>query len=370
MGVDRSRVLWDYSSMRKENTHMDHFEDRIVLSNSNPLSWINDILNDKVSVSRKWDGAPSIFVGRDESGIYVAKKGIFNKTPKLYHTSEQIEASLDGDLASKFIEVLETMRDSNLQVGDLIQGDLLFTRGDIQQTDNNYTFQANTIVYSTAIDLTKYWVGIVWHTKYVDGTAVYGHDIVNMIGDVWGLWQFNATDDIDPIDKNARALLEYMKKDYNSKKQSFTLNPFTIDLWCVYINYAIKKGLFNHESNVNGFADFVIGHMQRACDKVKREETKQKRIQEYAPVFQDLPKMAIVGELHGLLYQMKMVILESLNSCSSIDTYLRTSTGLIPTGHEGYVVINKSGVDAVKIVDREEFSRANFSEDVLKGWDK
>ena len=51
-------------------------------------------------------------------------------------------------------------------------------------------------------------------------------------------------------------------------------------------------------------------------------------------------------------------------------TSLRTSTGLIPTGHEGYVVINKHGKDAVKIVDREEFSRANFSDDILKGWDK
>ena len=87
-------------------------------------------------------------------------------------------------------------------------------------------------------------------------------------------------------------------------------------------------------------------------------------------MFSDLPKIKIVGELHGLLYKMKMVILESLNRSSSIDTFLRTSTGLIPTGHEGYVVINKHGKDAVKIVDREEFSRANFSDDILKGWDK
>ena len=349
---------------------MDHFEDRLVLAKSNPLSWIDDILNDKVSVSRKWDGAPSIFVGRDQHGTYVAKKGIFNKNPKLYHTSEEIEADLSGDLASKFNEVLDTMQDCKLEVGDLIQGDLLFTRGDIQLQNDTYTFQANTIVYSSDEDLTKYWVGIVWHTKYVDGEALYGHDIVQMVGDVWGLWQFNATDDIDPIDKNARALLEYMKNDYDSKKKSFTLNPLTIDLWVCYINHTIKEGKFDHESNVNGFADFVVGHLQRKVDQVKREETKQKRIDEYAPVFSDLPKIKIVGELHGLLYKMKMVILQSLNRGSSIDTFLRTSTGLIPTGHEGYVVINKHGKDAVKIVDREEFSRANFSDDVLKGWDK
>ena len=349
---------------------MDHFEDRLVLAKKNPLSWIDDVLNNNVSISRKWDGAPSIFVGRDDRGIYIAKKGLFNKNPKLYYTSEEIEADLSDDLASKFNEVLDTMQDCKLEVGDLIQGDLLFTRGDIQFQNDTYTFQANTIVYSSDEDLTKYWVGIVWHTKYVDSTAVYGQDIVSMVGDVWGLYQFNATDEIDPIDKNAKALLEYMKNDYNSKKKSFSLDPMTIDLWVCYINHTIKKGKFNHESNVNGFADFVVGHLQRKVDQVKRHETKQKRIEEYAPVFNDLPKMNIVGELHGLLYKMKMVILESLNRSSSIDTFLRTSTGLIPTGHEGYVVINKHGKDAVKIVDREEFSRANFSDDILKGWDK
>ena len=349
---------------------MDHFEDRLVLAKKNPLSWIDDVLNNDVSISRKWDGAPSIFVGRDDHGIYIAKKGLFNKNPKLYYTEEEIEADLSGELATKFCDVLDIVKDANLETGDLIQGDLLFTRGDIQFQNDTYTFQANTIVYSSDEDLTKYHVGIVWHTKYVDSTAVYGQDIVSMVGDVWGLYQFNATDEIDPIDKNAKALLEYMKNDYNSKKKSFSLDPMTIDLWVCYINHTIKKGKFNHESNVNGFSDFVVGHLQRKVDQVKRHETKQKRIEEYAPVFNDLPKMNIVGELHGLLYKMKMVILESLNRSSSIDTFLRTSTGLIPTGHEGYVVINKHGKDAVKIVDREEFSRANVSDDILKGWDK
>ena len=238
---------------------MDHFEDRLVLAKKNPLSWIDDVLNNDVSISRKWDGAPSIFVGRDDHGIYIAKKGLFNKNPKLYYTSEEIEADLSDDLASKFNEVLDTMQDCKLEVGDLIQGDLLFTRGDIQFQNDTYTFQANTIVYSSDEDLTKYWVGIVWHTKYVDSTAVYGQDIVSMVGDVWGLYQFNATDEIDPIDKNAKALLEYMKNDYNSKKKSFSLDPMTIDLWVCYINHTIKKGKFNHESNVNGFSDFVRG---------------------------------------------------------------------------------------------------------------
>ena len=42
----------------------------------------------------------------------------------------------------------------------------------------------------------------------------------------------------------------------------------------------------------------------------------------------------------------------------------------IRDSQEGYVAIDKLGGDAVKIVDRMEFSYANFSPDILKGWDK
>ena len=51
-------------------------------------------------------------------------------------------------------------------------------------------------------------------------------------------------------------------------------------------------------------------------------------------------------------------------------TFLKTRKGYRTTGQEGYVAIDKLGGDAVKIVDRMEFSFANFSPTILKGWDK
>ena len=110
--------------------------------------------------------------------------------------------------------------------------------------------------------------------------------------------------------------------------------------------------------------------MKKSVDQVKKIETKKKRIDLYAPVLKDLPHMVAVDKMHSLLYKMKLVILKSLNKASSIETYLKTKDGLVPTGHEGYVAINKHGIDAVKIVDRMEFSYANFSPDVIKGWTK
>ena len=49
---------------------------------------------------------------------------------------------------------------------------------------------------------------------------------------------------------------------------------------------------------------------------------------------------------------------------------MKTRNGFKVTGAEGYVAIDKLGGDAVKIVDRMEFSFNNFSPDTLKGWDK
>ena len=71
----------------------------------------------------------------------------------------------------------------------------------------------------------------------------------------------------------------------------------------------------------------------------------------------------------NVITQAKQMVIDKLNKASSIGTFLRTNKGLEATNQEGFVAIDKLG-SAVKIVDRMEFSRANFSPDVLKGWQK
>jgi hypothetical protein len=50
-----------------------------------------------------------------------------------------------------------------------------------------------------------------------------------------------------------------------------------------------------------------------------------------------------------------------------MDTFIRTDNGYRVTAPEGFVAIDQMG-DAVKLVDRLEFSRANFN--AAKAWDK
>ena len=75
-------------------------------------------------------------------------------------------------------------------------------------------------------------------------------------------------------------------------------------------------------------------------------------------------------DLQKYIVLAKLKLINILNKLSNINTFVKTRTGYKTTGPEGYVAIDKLGGDAVKIVDRMEFSYNNFSPDILKGWDK
>ena len=75
-------------------------------------------------------------------------------------------------------------------------------------------------------------------------------------------------------------------------------------------------------------------------------------------------------ELQKQIVLAKMKLINKLDSLKKIDTFVKTNKGYKVTGEEGYVAIDKLGGDAVKLVDRMEFSYNNFSPDILKGWDK
>ena len=67
---------------------------------------------------------------------------------------------------------------------------------------------------------------------------------------------------------------------------------------------------------------------------------------------------------------VKLKLINKLNKLNSLETFIKTRKGFKVTGQEGYVAIDTIGGDAVKLVDRMEFSYNNFSPDILKGWDK
>ena len=96
----------------QKNTHMTHIEDKVLYGGVNgtrdaimALRSLRDALGGvhDGNVSVKWDGAPAVFAGTDPSDgrFFVAKKGIFNKSPKVYKSDADIDADTSGDLNTK-----------------------------------------------------------------------------------------------------------------------------------------------------------------------------------------------------------------------------------------------------------------------------
>ena len=121
----------------EKNVHMEHMED-IILNGGvdgtrqviNYLRSLRDMLagnsKSKVNVTVKWDGAPAIFAGIDPSDkkFFVAKKGIFNKNPKVYKTNKDIDDDVaKGDLNIKLKLALKHL--PAVGIKGVVQGDFL-----------------------------------------------------------------------------------------------------------------------------------------------------------------------------------------------------------------------------------------------------
>src|SRR5210317_139179 len=101
----------------QKNTHMTHIEDSVLYGGVKgtreaifALRDLRDMLGGKktAKVSVKWDGAPAVFAGIDptDGKFFVAKKGIFNKSPKVYKTDADVDADTSGDLSDKLKDAL------------------------------------------------------------------------------------------------------------------------------------------------------------------------------------------------------------------------------------------------------------------------
>ena len=164
---------------------MTHIEDKVVYGGVNgarqaimALRSLRDMLGGVKdgNVSVKWDGAPAVFAGIDPSDgrFFVAKKGIFNKSPKVYKSNADIDDDTSGDLNDKLKQALQYLPE--LGIKGVVQGDFLFGPGDLKTSrikgKSYLTFHPNTIIYAipSGTEMAKQVkaakIGIVWHTSY------------------------------------------------------------------------------------------------------------------------------------------------------------------------------------------------------------
>ena len=400
-----------------KNLHLEHLEDEIlnygVDGGRAALNFLRSLRNmlaggsrSSVNMTVKWDGAPAIFAGIDpEDGkFFVAKKSVFNVSPKLYKTDAEINADLSGTLNAKFKVALKEF--SKLGIKGVLQGDLMFT-DDVEKTtidgDKYLTFQPNTIVYAIpdnsvlAKIINKANVGIVWHTTYTGDTlqgmkASFGANISSLRkpSSVWmddatykdasGSATFTAAETekvtaiLSQVGTTFRKIHSGHLNSFLKLQESMTGALAGASLK-TYNNSMVRAGekITNPMSHAKGYEAWVWDSVQKQIDKAKSEKGKDKyrNIQkEYVREVKKYTRNLIqIITFQNLLVDAKMQIVQKLNSVKGLtDTFIKTKNGFKVTNPEGFVAIDRVSGGAVKLVDRMEFSYNNFT--AIKAWDK
>ena len=393
-----------------KNTHLNHLEDNVFLGGVDGtrdsidfLRKFRDVLQGKsrrpVNTSVKWDGAPALWIGPHpiNKRLMVAKKSLFNKVPLFYQSVKEIELTTDlsDELKKKFKMAFEMYE--GVTMDKILQGDFLFDQDDLKKTRVDgveyITFHPNTIAYSIPADselakkIKTMKMGIVFHTSYSGSsienlTATAG---VNLPKAPEGVWQIDA-DYKDMQGSASMTATETAKIDRHmsnlgthfrmvSKQTMDILNDPVIAAFCTtYTNAFIRANKTpTPEEAAAGLGPYIQGRFKTEIDKLKTPAGKQRRMEAMAAVVKPLSmipghELVSVFHLYYGLQEVKNIIIKKLSSAGFIKTFLKTKDGWKVTGQEGYVATDSLGKNSVKLVDRLEFSYANFSDDVIKGW--
>ena len=347
----------------------------------------------------KWDGAPAVFAGinPENNQFFVGTKSVFNKNAKINYTPEDVDRNHPaGGLNNKLKVALTHL--SKLGITDVLQGDLLYTQDDLTEQvidgEKYIIFQPNTIVYAVpkkdASQILSSKMGIVWHTTY-SGDTMEGMSAtlaVNMrkLTKTTDVWYSDATykDTSGTANFNKEETKNITKILSNAGKIFHKLNPKilqkivedekTLILVKTFNNTKVREGqkITNTLRHARELGEYVEEKYQKEIDKLKRpqsKETKTKEMREFVGFFKKhLKDMSNIFEMQNLLLLAKDKIISKLEKArGAMDTFIRTDDGYRITQPEGFVAVDKVG-KAVKLVNRLEFSRANFT--AAKNWDK
>ena len=393
-----------------KNTHLEHLEDNILNGGSEggkeavaflrSLGKMLDQGGADTRVTVKWDGAPAVICGTnpDNGRFFVGTKSVFNKVdPKIIYSEEDVDRMYSpGQLAQKLKDSYKYL--SQLSIPNVVQGDLLFTDDKYEATiggDTCIAFQPNTIVYAVPKDtdigqkIQEAKLGIVFHTSYSGRsldtmTASFGNIGVQGNTDVFVTSSDfkNASGEAKMTSAEKTTYANLVNKTEGSLKQSSrfldmmkenNMNKFTLNImFKTFFNRYVREGrnLIGARNTARDFAMYFSNALDKEIATKKMKTTKDKYLDiknkglKFISDNQQAIYMTVASYIN--LQAAKNFMIRKLQKVNTFGTFLRTPDGYRVTAPEGFVAI-RSG-QALKLVDRLEFSRANFTAD--KNWEK
>ena len=393
--------------MAQKNKHLTHLEDRILTDGSRGadeaiemLKMMGDFLDGQAGpqplVTTKWDGAPAVICGTDpaDGKFFVGTKSVFSQDPKLCKSPEDIDRMYSGALNQKLHACFKYL---NGKVKGVIQGDLMFTddkKYERIEGQDYISFRPNTLTYAARTDsplgrqIQSAQLGIVFHTKYTGSSLAEMSASFNVTdedftsgGPVWA--QKAVYQDISGAANMSRQeRMAYDKAVRRAEGSLIKVGGFLneigkhkakiVDEMLKFFNAYVKKGQ-NIPSVKQASQDFYKFVGQEVDKQVQKRTTlagQNKQAQRFLEIFFFLEKnqkdFDMMLALYMNLLYCKNILVRQLQKVQGLRIFADMGGTYKVTTPEGFVAVK--GDRAVKLVDRLEFSRLNFT--IPKTWDK
>ena len=396
----------------KQNLHLTHADEDLFergdAGAEAAIEYITDFAQTvgkgEVQLTVKWDGAPAIFAGWDplDGKFFVGTKSVFNASPKIYKTQKDITDNESGGKATKLKVALEELPKVGIPKNTVLQGDMMFTKGDqkYETIDNQrfITVHPNTIVYAWPVEsdigkkIRNANMGIIWHTTYTgrgslqDYRARFGVDVSKMkqTRTCWMDDAYFKGVDIAFSETEYRDLFSLTMK---AKKKIGDFDKIVTVMNSIpsnavgsgiktYINSKIRTGnLPDPAIAYNEYMEYVKNYWEdKVIAKLKTDKSKEAKRAALKQLVSDINNVSRelknAFEYVDLITKAKMILITKLNLINNQRAFVLTSKGFKVTDPEGYVAINSKKGEAVKFVDRLNFSHFNFSQEYIKGWQR
>lgn len=368
--------------------HLEHAEDHVIHGGAagfshayHNLKDVHDRLTGKenaTKVTMKYDGSPSVVFGTNpENGkFFVASKSAFNKNPKINYTPEDIEKNHGHapGLVEKLKAALEHLPKVTPKKG-VFQGDIMHTKGDVKVHGNKVKFTPNTITYAADKNsehgkaAMNSHIGVAVHTAYKGKTmedmkAQYApelnkfkkHNDVHLISTEHPLDQMNYTpEDQQRFAKHMKAAAMLHKATKEDTFNAVTHHQLPLK---TYINSTIRHGT---NPSISGYSQYLQSVHQKKIDSVKTDKAKAQKAAQAQEELDHVQKNRAgfnrVLQMHRRLQKAKNVLVNTLSSNSEFEHSINGKKAK----PEGFVAVRHNR--PTKLVDRREFSAANFNKD-------
>ena len=338
----------------------------------------------------KYDGSPAVICGYnpENNRFFVATKSAAAKIPKVCYTIEDIQQNY-GQAPG----LVEKMRLALLYLPKVIksniyQGDFMFDRATLNQInfqgEKLITFKPNTITYAVEADselgkkIQAAQIGVVFHTRYtgpnlkqLSKSPDVNASEFNQSPDVWFddakfkdmSGTVTLTDDEKKVITDTLNSIEKISgvTDWTALPNNFYTSANT------FINTLIRTGRFveDPEETFNKFIEWYSNKLDKEIEKLKSDAGKQRKTtaKNKEIEFLNTNKISILNifNITKKLADLKKIFFNKYSAAIKTKQFLTQPDGTLKvTPGEGFVAVDRVG-NMVKLVDRLEFSRANFA---------